>query len=239
MPVRMKPKERSSRDAEPSSVPNAGLASGLFQELGYPVAQGLPGPGGMPSRYNLSFRDMSGHSNPTSHAYLNRTSPTAGKWKGLRLDHGPNVKTGGATNWHWNQSGAAEAFGVVDHQLASPLASGFGQTMKIMKPLGRAAWMLGAATDAYSLGSEALQSAQTGDWDNTIVEGGRIAGGWGGAAAGAELGGTAGAAIGTFLCPGLGTAIGGAIGGFAGGLAGYLGGAELGSWLGGRAAEAT
>jgi hypothetical protein len=222
-----------------SYLPQSAMASGIFQELTYPVSQSLPGPQpGTTARYNLSFRDKSGFPDPTSHAYLNRTSPAAGtRWKGLRLDHGPNVRTGGTTNWHWNQDGAGRTFGIPDHTVASPGAANFGRAMKYAKPLGRGALAVGAAMDAYSLGSEINQSAQTGNWDNTIVEGSRVAGGWGGAWAGAEAVGTAGAAIGTFIAPGLGTAIGGAIGGLAGGALGYFGGSALGKWLGEEATE--
>jgi hypothetical protein len=216
-----------------SYVPQSAMAGGIFQELKYPILKNLPGPTpGTTARYNLSFRDLSGHPNPTSHAYLNRTSPPANNWKGLRLDHGPNVTTGGTTNWHWNQSGASNTFGIADHTVASPRAANFGRMMKYAKPLGRGALFAGAAMDGYSLGSEINQSRQTGNWDNTIVEGSRIAGGWGGAALGAKGGGTLGATIGTFIAPGIGTAIGGAIGGLAGGALGYFGGSSLGKWLG-------
>jgi hypothetical protein len=209
------------------------MAGGIFPGLKYPILKNFPGPEpGTTSRYNLSFRDFSGYKNPTGHAYLNRTSPPAKNWKGLRLDHGPNVKTGGATNWHWNQSGAKKPFGIENHTVASSKAANFGRTMKYAKPLGRAALAAGVAMDAYSLGSQINQSRKTGDWDNTIVEGSRIVGGWGGAALGAKGGGTLGATIGTFIAPGLGTAIGGAIGGLAGGALGYFGGASLGEWLG-------
>jgi len=219
------------------------LAGGLFQELRYPVAQPLPGPtAGTNARYDLSFRDFSGHPEPTSHAYLNRLEPAPGAgvkgWKGLRLDHGPNVKTGNATNWHWNQSGAAKTFGLADHALASPAAQTFGKVMQVAKPIGRGAMLVGAGFDALSLGSNAVHSARTGHWDNTAHDASRIAGGWGGAWAGAKLAGTAGAGIGTAICPGLGTASGGAVGGLAGGVGGYFAGAKLGSWLGHKATTA-
>lgn len=212
---------------------NAPLAGGLFQELRYPIAKSFPGPTpGTNSRFDLSFRDFSGHPNPTSHAYLNRLTPQASGWKGLRLDHGPNVTTGGSTNWHWNQSGAKNAFGITDHALASPVARGFGQVMKYAKPLGRVGMGLGIAMDGWSLGQNISESRKTGNWGNTVEEGSRIAGGWGGAWLGAKGGGALGATIGSFICPGIGTAIGGALGGLAGGIGGYLGGSKLGKWLG-------
>lgn len=173
----------------------------------------------------------------TVNFYLNRTLPPANNWKGLRLDHGPNVTTGGSTNWHWNQSGASNTFGIADHTVASPRAANFGRAMKYAKPLGRGALAVGAGMDAYSLGTEINQSVQTGDWDNTVVEGSRIAGGWAGAYGGAKALGAAGAGIGTLIAPGIGTAVGGAIGGLAGGALGYFGGSALGSWLGGQATD--
>jgi hypothetical protein len=234
-----------AHDAQESSVhdqqthglgdANAPLAGGLFQELRYPIAKNFPGPTpGTNSRFDLSFRDISGHSNPTSHAYLNRLTPQASGWKGLRLDHGPNVTTGGSTNWHWNQSGAKNAFGIADHTLASPAASRFGQVMKYAKPLGRVGMGLGIAMDGLSLGQNINESRKTGNWGNTVEDGSRIAGGWGGAWLGAKGGGALGATIGSFICPGIGTAIGGAVGGLAGGIGGYLGGSKLGKWLGSK-----
>ncbi|WP_446403492.1 hypothetical protein [Coleofasciculus sp. C1-SOL-03] len=122
------------------------------------------------------------------------------------MDYGPNVKTGGSTNWHWNQTGAGKTFGIADHTVASPRAANFGRAMKYAKPLGRGALAVGAGMDAYSLGTEINQSVQTGDWDNTVVEGSRIAGGWAGAYGGAKALGAAGAGIGTLIAPGIGTA---------------------------------
>ena len=220
-------------ERQKSNPVQAARAGGMWQELSYPVMQELPGSveGGM-DKYNLSFRDKSGFKDPTSHAYLNKAGG-GNKWKGLRLDHGPNVKTGGATNWHWNQKGSMNAFGKADHALAGPTAARTGAALKAIKPLARGAMVVGAGMDAYSLGAEAHQSMQTGEWDNTIEKGSEIAGGWAGAYAGAKGLGTAGAAIGTMIAPGIGTAIGGALGGLAGGVGGYLAGSRLGKWASG------
>jgi hypothetical protein len=219
----------SNDDSLVQDLSQSALMGGVFQDLTYPVLQDLPGPEkGTTSRYNLSFRDISGHPKPTGYAYLNRVTPPANNWKGLRLDYGPNVKTNNATNWHWNQKGANATFGIADHSLASPTATNFGKTMQLARPLGRAAVGVGAVMDGISLAGEVNESLETGNWDNTAIEGSRIAGGWGGAALGAKGGGTLGAAIGTAIAPGLGTAIGGAVGGFAGGIAGYFGGSEIG-----------
>lgn len=210
----------------------AGRASGMWQELDYSVPQKMPGAQqGGADRYNLSFRDKSGFKGSTSEAFLNKAN-AGNKWKGLRLDHGPNVKTGNQTNWHWNQKGAMNAFGHTDHALASPAAVKTGQVLKGLKPLSRGAMVLGAGMDAYDLGREAHQSMQTGEWGNTAYKGAEIAGGWAGAYAGAKSLGAAGAGIGTAVGGPVGTVVGGAIGGIAGGVGGYLAGTELAKWLG-------
>lgn len=222
---------------KPASVPGsiwpAPLAAGVFQDLRYPVPHAFPGPQGGTSRFDLTFRDRSGFPKPTSHAYLNRTSPAPGSnWKGLRLDHGPNPNIGRASNWHWNHKGAG-VFGIPDHTAASRFASNVGRTLQVAKPLGRAAVAVGAVLDGISLFKEVQTSRQTGNWGNTVQEGARIAGGWTGAVAGAKAAGSAGAAIGTLIAPGIGTIVGGAVGGLIGGAVGYLAGSSLASTIAG------
>ena len=62
----------------PSSLLHAPLAAGVFQDLRYPVPNTFRGADGSPNTFDLTFRDRSGFPNPTSHAYLNRTSPAPG-----------------------------------------------------------------------------------------------------------------------------------------------------------------
>lgn len=217
-------------EAQESSRPP--LAAGMWQELGYRIPQNFPGSAaGATDNYNLSFRDKSGYRGSTSEAFLNKAR-SGSKWKGLRMDYGPNVKTGGQTNWHWNQKGSMNAFGKADHALASPGAARLGQTLRALKPLSRGAMVVGAGMDAYDLGTEAHQSMQTGDWSNTAAKGTEIAGGWAGAYAGAKSMGAAGAGIGTFLGGPVGTMVGGALGGIIGGIGGYMAGSKFGQWLG-------
>ena len=217
----------------PSSLLHAPLAAGVFQDLRYPVPNTFRGADGSPSKFDLTFRDRSGFPNPTSHAYLNRTTPAPGNsWKGLRLDHGPNPTIGGATNWHWNHKGAG-GFGIPDHTAATRFESGVGRTLQAAKPLGRAAVVVGAALDGFSLTKEVQASRKTGDWSNTAQEGARIAGGWTGAVVGAKAAGSAGAAIGTLIAPGIGTVVGGAVGGLSGGAVGYIAGSSVGSTIAG------
>ena len=217
----------------PSSLLHAPLAAGVFQDLRYPVPNNFRAADGSPSKFDLTFRDRSGFPNPTSHAYLNRTTPAPGNsWKGLRLDHGPNPTIGGASNWHWNHRGAG-GFGIPDHTAATRFESGVGRTLQAAKPLGRAAVVVGAALDGFSLAKEVQASRKTGDWSNTAQEGARIAGGWTGAVVGAKAAGSAGAAIGTLIAPGIGTVVGGAVGGLIGGAVGYIAGSSVGSTIAG------
>ena len=217
----------------PSSLLHAPLAAGVFQDLRYPVPNNFRAADGSPSKFDLTFRDRSGFPNPTSHAYLNRTTPAPGNsWKGLRLDHGPNPTIGGASNWHWNHKGAG-GFGIPDHTAATRFESGVGRTLQAAKPLGRAAAGVGAALDGFSLAKEVQTSRKTGDWSNTAQEGARIAGGWTGAVVGAKAAGSAGAAIGTLIAPGIGTVVGGAVGGLIGGAVGYIAGSSVGSTIAG------
>lgn len=217
----------------PSSLLHAPLAAGVFQDLRYPVPNTFRGADGSPNKFDLTFRDRSGFPNPTSHAYLNRTTPAPGNsWKGLRLDHGPNPTIGGASNWHWNHKGAG-GFGIPDHTAATRFESGVGRTLQAAKPLGRAAVVVGAALDGFSLTKEVQASRKTGDWSNTAQEGARIAGGWTGAVVGAKAAGSAGAAIGTLIAPGIGTVVGGAVGGLIGGAVGYIAGSSVGSTIAG------
>ena len=217
----------------PSSLLHAPLAAGVFQDLRYPVPNNFRAADGSPSKFDLTFRDRSGFPNPTSEAYLNRTSPAPGNsWKGLRLDHGPNPTIGGASNWHWNHKGAG-GFGIPDHTAATRFESGVGRTLQAAKPLGRAAVVVGAALDGFSLTKEVQTSRKTGDWSNTAQEGARIAGGWTGAVVGAKAAGSAGAAIGTLIAPGIGTVVGGAVGGLIGGAVGYMAGSGVGSTIAG------
>jgi hypothetical protein len=102
--------------------------------------------------------------------------------------------------------------------------------------VGRAALVVGVASDGYSLAKEVQSSARTGDYDNTYREGSRIAGGWTGAwvggKAGAATGALAGGALGSFvpvLGNGVGAAAGGLIGGLMGGVGGYWAGSKLGT----------
>mgnify|MGYP002010767231 CR=1 FL=1 len=209
-------------------------AGGMFQELQYPILHERPGSQpGTTEKFNLSFRDKSGFNGSSSEAFLNKAG-NGSKWNGLRLDHGPNAKSNGQTNWHWNQKGAKNAFGRADHAVASPMTAKAASALKAVKPAARGAMIVGAGMDAFSIGKEANQSMQTGEWDNTINRTAHVAGGWAGAYAGAKGLGALGAGLGSLVAPGIGTMIGGALGGFVGGMAGYMGGSSLADWATGN-----
>jgi hypothetical protein len=79
--------------------------------------------------------------------------------------------------------------------------------------VGKGLTVVGAAVDAYSLGSEVKTSLETGQWENTAKEATRIGASWALAAEGATIGATWGSAAGP---------VGTVVGGLVGGAAGYL-----------------
>lgn len=207
------------------------FAGGLIQELKVPILKTFERGriSGDFAKFNLSFRNFDkGYSGKsTSHIFFNRTIPeNTGRWKGVRLDYGPNVATGNKTNWHWNVNNAG-SLGVSDHQVATSSAKLLGNIAKYAKPIGRGMVIVGGALDGYSLGNEVYKSYHTGDWTNTGQEASKIVGGWTGAAIGAKSLGAIGATIGSFAGP-LGTAIGGLTGGLIGGIGGYYSGGKIG-----------
>lgn len=139
-------------------------------------------------------------------------------FKGMRLDFGPNVKTGGSVNWHWNQKGVSKLFNVTDHARVGKFMTAFGKVAKFSKVAGRILRPLAMVSDAYDLFTAK-------DKPKTAT---KIAAGWAGAALGAKGGAGLGAAIGTMIFPGPGTAIGGFVGGVVGGIGGYFAGSKLG-----------
>ncbi|WP_230842969.1 hypothetical protein [Gloeobacter morelensis] len=233
-----------------ADIGKAGLSGlGMVQELTYPIWKQLLDSQKVATDFNLSFRDISGFSKPTGHAYINQVdslTDNPNKWKGLRLDYGPfpvkDAASGQFTmdpltgekiykvGWHWNHNKAFDAFGIENHAEieVGTFAANLGRTLEKAKPLGRAALVGGVFLDAWAMGSAVNTSLQSGHWDNTIVEGARIGGGWVGGWAAAQVGGGLGATIGTTLLPGVGTIVGGALGGLVGGTVGYFGGSAVG-----------
>jgi hypothetical protein len=134
----------------------------------------------------------------------------------LRLDYGYN-KTTGTIDYHWNQKGVHDNFGIKNHQPAGAGGKALYNGARYFKWAGRTIGVVGAAADVYSIVVA----------DKPLRRATEVAGGWAGAWAGVKLGGAAGAAGGSFVAPGPGTAVGGVIGAIGGGIIGYWGGSKI------------
>ena len=110
--------------------------------------------------------------------------------------------------------------------------SGSARFLRGAQVVGKGLTVVGAAVDAYSLGTEVKTSLQTGNWENTAKEGTRIGVSWALAAKGATLGATWGSAAGP-----VGTVVGGLVGGAAGYLIGS--GAVEHGWNAAKSAAST
>lgn len=138
----------------------------------------------------------------------------------LRLDFGFNQNTG-AVDYHWNQKGTFDNFGIKDHAPAGPAGEALYQGAKYFRYGGRVLLVVSLAADFYSIVVAKKRWRQVA----------RVAAGWAGAWAGCEGVGALGAEGGTMIEPGLGTGIGGLGGCIVGGIAGYAGA----SWAAGHA----
>lgn len=128
----------------------------------------------------------------------------------LRLDYGFN-KNGGVVEWHWNQKGVADVFGITNHTSVGPAEQALGVAAKYYKYAGRTLLVLGVAMDGYSIVVSSTPLRRT-------IQ---VVSAWATATAGCKLGGAGGAAAGTAVAPGLGTAIGGLVGCAVGAFIGY------------------
>ncbi|WP_224371373.1 hypothetical protein [Hyalangium versicolor] len=142
----------------------------------------------------------------------------AGK-RHLRLDYGYN-KTTNSFNYHWNQQGTAQVFGITNHSPAGNMGKALYNAAKVFKYAGRTLVIVGAVTDVYSIVVAKKRLRQ-------VI---KVASGWAGAALGTEVGGEFGAGVGTVIEPGGGTVVGGVVGGVIGGIGGYFGA----SWAAGQ-----
>jgi hypothetical protein len=133
----------------------------------------------------------------------------------LRLDYGYNASTR-TVNYHWNQRGTHQSFGIGNHQPAGPGASFLHHGAKYYRYAGRVLLVVGVAVDVVSIvqASRPLRRAS------------QVVAGWAGAWAGCKTIGAGGAAVGS-IKPGLGTAIGGIAGCVIGGVGGYIGGSTV------------
>ena len=137
--------------------------------------------------------------------------------KHLRLDYGYNVKSG-AIDYHWNQKGTYNTFGIADHTTVGTAGRVAYKSAKYLKWGGRVLLVVGIAIDVWSIVQSSKPLRQTT----------KVVTGWAGASAGCEVGGEALGAAGTFIEPGGGTAVGGFFGCIGGGIGGYFLGSEVG-----------
>jgi hypothetical protein len=137
----------------------------------------------------------------------------------LRLDYGYNKVTG-AIDYHWNQSGTFERFGISNHTPAGVGGEALYRGAKYIRYGGRVLLVAGLALDVYSIVVAKKRWRQAA----------RVASGWAGSWLGCEAVGAGGAGLGTFVEPGGGTAVGALAGCVVGGIGGYAGA----SWAAGR-----
>ena len=175
----------------------------------------IPVPGSNGLFIELKPRGWTPKGGSTSQVFI---QDTAGR-RVLRLDYGYNIKTG-QVDYHWNQKGTFEAFGIADHQLAGPAGELLYKGARYLRYGGRVLLVIGIAEDVYSIVVAKQRLRQVA----------RVAAGWAGSWAGCEVVGGLGTAGGTAVTPGIGTAIGGVGGCIVGGTAGYFGA----SWAAGH-----
>ena len=129
--------------------------------------------------------------------------------RNLRLDYGFNKKTN-TVDFHWNQKGTCDVFGITDHSLSGKWGEGLYKGARAFRYTGRVLVVLGAVVDVASIVTAHDKWRQASS----------VAGGCCRSLGGAALGS---------VVPGLGTAVGAAVGAFIGGIGGGIGGYCLGS----------
>jgi hypothetical protein len=175
-------------------------ALGLASVIRIPV----PGTNGL--AIELSPRGWTPKGGSTSRLFI---QDIAGK-RVLRLDYGFNVKTQ-AVDFHWNQKGTFNEFGIADHAPAGAGGEALFRGAKYFRYGGRVLLVAAVAIDVYSI----VVSS------NPLRRSTQVVAGWVGAWAGCKAVGAGGAYVGTLAEPGLGTAIGGLVGCAVGGFIGY------------------
>jgi len=172
----------------------------------------IPVPGTPGLAIELSPRGWMPKSGPSSTLFIQDASGR----RHLRLDYGYNAATGNV-DFHWNQKGVAQQFGITNHTPAGSGAAAAYHGARFFRYAGRTLLVVGVAMDAYSVVVS----------DQRFRQVAIVTGGWAGAWAGCKVVGAGGAVAGSFVKPGLGTAAGGVIGCLAGGIGGYWTGKTL------------
>jgi len=166
----------------------------------------IPVPGTNGLCIQLAHRGWVPRSGSTSTLFI---QDALGK-RNLRLDYGYNVKTG-TINYHWNQKGTYQIFGIADHIPVGAFGTVVYKSARYFKYDGRVLAVVGVALDVYSV----VQS------DRPLRQATKVVSGWAGAWIGCKTVGAGGAWVGSAVTPGMGTAIGGVVGCLVGGFIGY------------------
>ena len=192
---------------------------------GLPSVVRIPVPGSNDLAIELRPRGYVPKSGSTSSIFI---QDATGR-RNLRLDYGYN-KTTKTIEYHWNQKGVFDDFGISNHQTAGRMAGAAHWSAKAYRWLGRRLVVYGLILDTYSVvvASKPIQRAT------------EVAAAWAGAWAGCRVVGAGGAwgggALGTAV-PVLGNAAGAAIGGIGGCIIGGIAGYRLGEAAGARVYE--
>jgi hypothetical protein len=204
------PAPSSSRPPE-SDVSGSAVAVGA----GVSSVARIPVPGSNGLFVELSPRGWVPKAGSTSTLFIQDSSGG----RHLRLDYGYNKATGGI-DYHWNQSGTFEQFGIANHTPAGAGGEALYRGARYIRYGGRVLLVAGLALDVYSIVVAKKRWRQAA----------RVASGWAGAWVGCEAVGAGFAGLGTFVEPGGGTAVGALAGCVVGGIGGYAGA----SWAAGQ-----
>lgn len=184
------------------------ISGNIPASLGLGALLRIPIPGSNGLAIELTPRGFKGSS--THHLFI---QDITGK-RYLNLDLSFN-KTTQRIEWHWNQKGTIETFGIKNHTSAGAAEQALGTFARYYKYAGRVFLVVGAAADIYSIVTAS----------RPLRRGTQVVSAWTAASVSCRAGGAAGAAWGSAE-PGLGTAIGGFVG------------CAVGAFIGYRAAEA-
>ncbi len=181
---------------------------------GTPSVVRIPIPGAYRLAVELRTRDPHFRGKSTSTVFIQ--DPT-GRRKLLRLDYGINKVTG-AVDYHWNQRGVYDRFGIPSHAPAGAAGRAAYHTARAYRWAGGVLLVVAAVADAVSI----VQA------DQPIRRATQVVAGWALAWAGCKAGGYVGGGVGTLIEPGLGTAGGAVVGCIVGGYGGYRAGEAVG-----------
>jgi hypothetical protein len=144
----------------PEIIGNVAIGSGTVSVIRIPI----PGTNGL--AFELNPRGWVPKGGSTSTVFFQTVN---GK-KVLRLDYGYNVKTQ-TIDFHWNQKGVKDVFGIADHQAAGKAGEVLYKSARAFRYAGKTLLVLGVAADLISI------VTATDKWRQTAI----VGGGWAGA----------------------------------------------------------